>query len=80
MTEIVGFIASITIVISFLMNNEKGVRFFNTVGSLVFILYGFMNGAPSIIILNIASIVINAIKIYKISMEEKSNETDENRN
>ena len=80
MTEIVGFIASIMIVISFLMNNEKGVRFFNMVGSLVFILYGFMNGALSIILLNTAGIVINVIKIYKISMEEKSNETDENRN
>lgn len=80
MTEVVGIIASILIVASFLVTGEKSVRAFNMVGSAVFVVYGALIGSFSIPILNLLSIIINAIKIYKINKEEKSNETNENRN
>ena len=80
MVEVIGIVASIMIVASFFMNGERTIRASNMVGSVVFIIYGVLIGSFSVAFLNSASIIINTIKINKINKEEKSNETDENRN
>lgn len=80
MKEIVGIIASVLIMTSFLTKGEKAIRAFNMIGSAIFILYGVLLGSFSIVILNLMSIIINARRIYKLNKEEKSNETNENRN
>lgn len=72
MSEIIGGIASVLIVISFFMNGEKFVRAANMVGSAVFIVYGLMISSISIVFLNAMSIVVNTVKIYKIHKEEIS--------
>ena len=71
MVEVIGIAASVMIVVSFFVNGEKTIRAANMVGSAVFIIYGVLIGSFSLIFLNSASIVVNAIKIYKINKERK---------
>jgi uncharacterized protein with PQ loop repeat len=41
-TEIVGYIASLMVLISFLMKEMKTLRILNTIGCAFFVAYGFM--------------------------------------
>lgn len=63
--EIFGFIADVFIVLSFLFNDVSKIRSFNILGSIIFIVYGCLLGAPSVVILNIIMIAINTYKIIK---------------
>ena len=61
--EIVGYLASIVVLCSFIMKDVKKLRRVNVVGCLLFVIYGFMMptlriGMP-IIISNIAIMGIN---------------------
>ena len=70
MIELIGVVASIVVVISFFMNGEKRIRKMNTVGSFIFVFYGFLINSISVLFLNIVSVVINIIKIHKLNQEE----------
>ena len=66
-TEIVGYIASLVVLISFLMKDIKLLRIVNTVGCSIFIIYGFLlNYSYPIIITNIAIVIINLVFLYKL--------------
>lgn len=61
--EIIGYLASIVVLCSFLMKDVKRLRLVNIIGCLLFVLYGFMMptiriGLP-IIITNAAIMGIN---------------------
>ncbi|PKP24840.1 MAG: uroporphyrinogen decarboxylase [Bacteroidetes bacterium HGW-Bacteroidetes-2] len=42
LTELIGYLASILLVISFLMRNLTKLRIINSFGCIAFIIYGFM--------------------------------------
>ena len=66
-TEIVGYIASLVVLISFLMKDIKLLRIVNTIGCSIFIIYGFLlNYSYPIIITNIAIVIINLVFLYKL--------------
>lgn len=63
LVEIMGYLASLGVLVSFTMKNVQKLRIINTIGCLLFVIYGFMMpslrvGLP-IIITNAAIIVIN---------------------
>jgi uncharacterized protein with PQ loop repeat len=62
MTEIIGYIASAIVLISFLMKNIKKLRIFNSIGCLVFIVYGILLDLSIPIILT--NSVIVCINVY----------------
>ena len=69
--EIVGISGSILIAISmvFKTTTDKGVmylRIFNLLGSIVFVVYGFMLPAYSTIVLNCVCVVLNIVGLVKI--------------
>jgi hypothetical protein len=65
MTEIIGYIASAGVLISFLMKDIKTLRIVNSVGCALFIIYGIMLGwSWPIIITNAAIIGINAYYLF----------------
>ena len=71
MNEIVGISGSVLIAISmvFKTTTDKGVmylRIFNLLGSIVFVVYGFMLPAYSTIVLNCICVVLNIIGLVKI--------------
>lgn len=71
LNEIVGISGSILIAISmvFKTTTDKGVmylRIFNLLGSIVFVVYGFMLPAYSTIVLNCVCVVLNIVGLVKI--------------
>ena len=66
-TEIVGYLASLLVLLSFLMKNIRTLRIVNTVGCLVFIGYGVLLGfSIPIIVTNAAIVGINSYYLLKM--------------
>jgi len=66
MTELVGYIASGTVLISFLMKEMKWLRIINSIGCGLFIAYGIMlNYSIPIIATNAAIVLINIYFLNK---------------
>ena len=66
MHELIGLLATVFVLISFLANNEKKIRQINIVGAVLFIVYGVLINAPSVYILNGALFFIHIYKLRKI--------------
>lgn len=69
-TEWVGYLASVALIISFMMKNVKTLRIINSVGAVLFIIYGYMlHTSWPIIITNVFILLTNiyylTIKRYK---------------
>ncbi|MEN9348944.1 MAG: hypothetical protein RLZZ77_2455 [Bacteroidota bacterium] len=63
-TEIVGYIGSLMVLVSFLMKDIKTLRFINSIGCALFIVYGILLGfSIPIILTNAAILVINAYSL-----------------
>jgi hypothetical protein len=66
MTEIIGYIASLGVLISFMMKDMKWLRIINTIGCGLFILYGYMlHYSFPIIITNVCIVFINLYYLMK---------------
>tara|TARA_B100000035_G_scaffold124354_1_gene105868 strand:- start:214 stop:438 length:225 start_codon:yes stop_codon:yes gene_type:complete len=63
--NIVGWAATIFIIISFLINNMLWLRIINMVGAALWLTYGIIDTSYSIIFLNV---IIVSIQFYKISV------------
>jgi uncharacterized protein with PQ loop repeat len=63
--EILGIIATILILISFASSNKLVIRTVNSIGSVLFVIYGIAIGATSVWLLNGLCIILNIYKIYK---------------
>lgn len=61
--EVLGIIATIFVLISFLMKGEKKIRIINIIGAICFVIYGIMINALSVWLLNSILILIH---IYKL--------------
>jgi len=59
LVEWVGYVAMITLMISFLMKDIKKLRVINTIACLLFIVYGFMLNSWPVIISNAFISIIN---------------------
>jgi len=65
-TEWIGYLASLILMISFLMKNIITLRTINSVGAILFIVYGFMLAISwPIIITNVFILGINIIYLTK---------------
>ena len=74
--EIAGFIATTLVFISFLPKDVKPIRWFNLVGCIFFVVYGFGIGAFWTGFMNFCLIFVqiyHLVKIYK--KERKQNES-----
>ncbi|MFP4177531.1 MAG: hypothetical protein ACLFTZ_02085 [Acholeplasmataceae bacterium] len=65
-TEWIGYAASFTILISLLMSSVKKLRWINTAGSLVFLIYGVLIASVPIAILNAGIILVNLYYLYQM--------------
>jgi uncharacterized protein with PQ loop repeat len=64
--EIVGYIASLFVLVSFLMKDIKKLRLINSVGCMLFVVYGILlNFSIPIILTNTAILIINTIALLK---------------
>ena len=67
--DMVGWAATLFIIISFLINNMLWLRIINMVGASLWLTYGIIDTSYSIIFLNV---IIVSIQFYKISVILKS--------
>lgn len=64
--EILGWVATMIIISSFLVNNIKTLRTLNLLGASLWTVYGVIAMIPSIIFLNIVISGIQIFKLYKL--------------
>ena len=64
--EWLGYLASVTVLISLLMSSVKRLRWINLVGSLIFSVYGFLLGSLPVGIMNACIVIINIYYLYQI--------------
>lgn len=70
-TEIVGYLASLIVLISFLMKNMKTLRIINSIGCVLFVAYGILlNFSIPIVITNVAIVAINIYYLVKVNKTE----------
>ena len=63
--ELIGTLASIIVLISFIVKGEKNIRLINIIGALMFVVYGLLINAFSIWFLNGMLILIHLYKIKR---------------
>lgn len=66
MIEVIGFIATTLVFVSFLPKNIKLIRALNLVGSVFFVVYGFGIGAFWTGFMNVCLIIVNAYHLLKM--------------
>ncbi len=71
LTEWVGYLASLVLMISFLMKNINTLRIVNSIGALLFVVYGFMLATSWPIIISNAFIL--GVNIFYLSKHFRSN-------
>ena len=64
-TEIIGYLASVVILVSFIMKDIKKLRIINSVGCALFIVYGVLLFSIPLIITNAAIVLINIYYLFK---------------
>ncbi len=70
LTDIIGYGASLGVLVSFLMKDIRTLRIVNTVGCILFIAYGFLlHTSWPIIITNVS---ITCINIYYLTQPQQS--------
>lgn len=68
-TEWVGYLASLALIISFMMKNVNTLRVINSIGAILFVVYGYMlNISWPIIITNGFILIAN---IYYLTVKRK---------
>lgn len=68
-TEYIGYLASVTVLISFLMKNIRTLRIVNSIGCLLFIAYGLLLFSIPIIITNAAIVLINGYYLVRMYLK-----------
>ena len=64
--EILGIIATLFVLASFVLSGEMKIRYINIIGSVIFVIYGAAIGAFSVWLLNSILIIIHLYKIIKL--------------
>ena len=66
-SELIGFTASVIVLIQFLLDGEKRIRCVSMIACMIFIVYGVLITAPSIIFLNISVFIVHIYKLRRLS-------------
>jgi hypothetical protein len=70
-TEWVGYLASVVLMISFLMKSINTLRIINSIGAILFVVYGFMLAISWPII--ISNTFILGVNVYYLAKYYKTN-------
>ena len=60
MTELVGYLATFLVMLSFMMNDVTRIRVINAVGCVVWVLYGILLDSYPVIITNVGILAIHS--------------------
>lgn len=71
--EWLGMIASAFILISFLTSNQIKTRIINSIGCVVFVVYGFLLPTYSTAFMNLAMLVVHAVFLTRFIIKKRKN-------
>jgi len=74
--EMVGILAGLLILCSFVFKNVKTIRIVNIFAAIAFIVYGVLMNSYSLIIMNSILVLIHIYYLIKIFKEEKEKSVD----
>lgn len=63
-TELIGYAASAVLLFSFTRKDVKKLRWFNSIGCLLFVIYGFMLDSIPVMVTNVSIIAINIYYLF----------------
>ena len=63
--EVIGTLASVLVLMSFLFTGEKRIRIANIFGAALFVVYGLLIGAFSVWFLNGALLIVHIVRLCK---------------
>lgn len=63
--EVMGWIGSCFVLISFIPGNVKTIRIINAFGCIAWITYGLMNHAPSVFAMNLVVLIFHIFHLIK---------------
>ena len=69
--EILGTLASVIVLISFLMKGEVKIRLVNILGALLFVIYGININAFSVWFLNGSLLIVHILKLRKLLIAKR---------
>ncbi|WP_438963168.1 uroporphyrinogen decarboxylase [Nonlabens sp.] len=75
-TEFIGYAASAVLLFSFTRKDLKKLRWFNSLGCLLFVGYGFLLDSIPVMITNLAIIAINAYYLFFQRQDDVENHLD----
>lgn len=64
--EIIGFLASAIVLVSFLMKDVRAIRFVNVFGAAFFVVYGVLTKTWATAVMNLALIVIHSCFLIRM--------------
>lgn len=76
MYEIIGLAASSFVLLSFLLKGEKKIRIINSIGCIIFIIYGILINALSVWLLNSITLIVQIVRIIQISKSNQGKKDD----
>ena len=74
--DIIGYVASAVVLLSFLFKNIKIVRIVNIVGALFFVVYGLLLPTYPTMIMNLVLIFVHLYYLHVLSKQEKAVNND----
>lgn len=70
--EILGYIATVIVLASFLMKKMTNLRVLNSIGACLFIVYGLLINSGPVVLTNSLILGINLIKLVQDELERKN--------
>ena len=77
--EWLGIVASAFVLVSFLTSNQIKTRIINSVGCLIFVIYGLILPAYSTAFMNAALLIVHAVALTKYFMKKRKDKNPENK-
>ena len=71
LTEILGYLASIVVLISMITRDMLKLRIINSIGCALFVIYSFIIQSYPLVLLNSIIIIVQIINIYKLKHDFK---------
>lgn len=71
-SEILGYLASIFVATSLLMSDIKWLRYVNSIGCILFVIYGIIIHAYPVAVMNAFCVLINLYYLWKLNRPKTS--------
>ncbi len=71
--EYIGLLGTCIVLIAFLQHNERRIRIINSLGAIVFVIYGVMLNAPSVWVLNTILVLVHVRRLSQMDKHRNFN-------